>query len=174
MRPIRTVIATLLVVSLASLAYAWMRGRDTARTPGESMKSYEASSAAQQEQSTEKEQQKKQKEQSKQEQKQQKHPAGKSARIPDDQFRAHFGRPHTFAVRQVIPTTTVIPNQTRFVYLGYTFIFVDPWPADWLLADDCYIDYIDDEYFLFDAFHPGIRVALIRFRSSAAMATAIA
>jgi len=42
----------------------------------------------------------------------------------------------------------------------YTFIFLDPWPAEWLLTDDCYIDYIDGEYFLLDAFHPGIRLAL--------------
>jgi hypothetical protein len=110
---------------------------------------------------TEKEQQKKQKEKSKQEQKQQKQPSGKSARIPDNQLKAHFGRPHTFAAKQVITTTTIVPNQTQFVYVGYTFIFVDPWPTDWLLTDDCYIDYVDDEYFLLDVFHPGIRVALI-------------
>jgi hypothetical protein len=109
----------------------------------------------------EKEQQKKQKEQSKQEQKQQKQPAGKGARIPDDQFKAHFGRPHGFTANRVITTTAINPNQTRFVYFGYTFIFVDAWPAGWLLTDDCYIDYVDDEYFLFDALHPGIRVALI-------------
>jgi hypothetical protein len=60
----------------------------------------------------------------------------------------------------VISTTTVVPNQTQFVFAGYTFIFLDPWPADWLLSDECYIDYVDDEYFLFDAFYPGIRVAL--------------
>jgi YD repeat-containing protein len=25
---------------------------------------------------------------------------------------------------------TIVPNQTQFVYAGYTFIFLDPWPAD--------------------------------------------
>lgn len=88
-------------------------------------------------------------------------PAGKSARIPDDQFKAHFGRPHTFAVKRVITTTTVVPNKTQFVYSGYTFIFLDPWPPEWLLTDDCFIDYVDDDYFLFDVLHPGIRVALL-------------
>lgn len=87
-------------------------------------------------------------------------PAGRSAHIPDPQFKAHFGRPHTFAVKRVITTTTIVPNQTQFVYAGYTFIFLDPWPVDWLVTDECYIDYVDDEYFLFDVFHPGVRVAL--------------
>jgi outer membrane biosynthesis protein TonB len=87
-------------------------------------------------------------------------PAGKSAHIPDPQLKAHFGKPHTFAVNRVVTTTTIVPNQTQFVYAGYTFIFLDPWPSDWLFTDDCYIDYVDDEYFLFDVFHPGIRVAL--------------
>jgi hypothetical protein len=120
-------------------------------------------------------QKKEQPKQEKQEQKQQKQtreqrsaskqpeharPAGKSAHIPDDQFKAHFGRPHTFPVKRVITTTTVIPNQTQFFYSGYTFIFLDPWPTEWLPADDCFIDYIDGEYFLFDVLHPGIRVAL--------------
>jgi len=109
----------------------------------------------------EKDQQKIQKEQSKEQQKPQRQPAGKGARIPDDQFKAHFGQPHRFTANRVITTTAIVPNQTQFVYFGYTFIFVDPWPAGWLLTDDCFIDFIDDEYFLFDPLHPGIRVALI-------------
>jgi hypothetical protein len=87
-------------------------------------------------------------------------PAGKSAHIPDPQFRANFGRQHRFMVNRVITTTTIVPNQTQFVFAGYTFVFLDPWPADWLLTDECYIDYVEDEYFLFDPLHPGIRVAL--------------
>jgi hypothetical protein len=87
-------------------------------------------------------------------------PAGKSAHIPDPKFKASFGRPHSFRVNQVIQQTTVVPGQTQFIYSGYTFVILDPWPAEWLYTDDCYIDYVDDDYFLFDAFHPGIRVAL--------------
>lgn len=109
----------------------------------------------------EKEQQKNQKELSKQEQKQDKHSTAKGGRIPDDKFKAHLGQAHAFHAKQVITTTRIVPNQTRFVYVGYTFIFVDPWPEGWLLSDDCYIDYVDDEYFLFDAMHPGVRVALV-------------
>lgn len=87
-------------------------------------------------------------------------PAGKSAHIPDPEFKAHFGKQHTFVLNRVLPTTTIVPNQTQFVYMGYTFIFLEPWPADWLFTDDCYIDYVEDEYFLFDQFHPGVGVAL--------------
>jgi hypothetical protein len=87
-------------------------------------------------------------------------PAGKSAHIPDPKFKANFGHQHTFAVKQVIHETRVVPGQTQFVYGGYSFIIVDPWPSVWLYSDDCYIDYVDDDYFLFDVMHPGIRVAL--------------
>ncbi|HZZ38379.1 MAG TPA: hypothetical protein VFE06_04545 [Acidobacteriaceae bacterium] len=87
-------------------------------------------------------------------------PAGRNARIPDNDFKAHFGRPHAFAVRQVVTTTRVVPNQTQFAYGGYTFIFLDPWPDDWAPSDDCYIDYMDGEYFLIDVAHPGVRIAL--------------
>ena len=85
---------------------------------------------------------------------------GKGAHIPDAQFKASFGHQHTFTVNRVITQTTVVPRQTQFVSAGYTFVFLDPWPTAWLLTDDCYIDYVDDEYFLFDVLHPGIRVAL--------------
>jgi hypothetical protein len=87
-------------------------------------------------------------------------PAGKSAHIPDSQFKANFGHPHTFTVNRVITTTTIVPNQTQFVFVGYTFIFLDSWPADWLLTDECFIDEVGEEYFLFDVLHPGTRVAL--------------
>ena len=87
-------------------------------------------------------------------------PAGKSAHIPDPQFKANFGKQHAFTVNRVITTTTIVPNQTQFVVSGFTFIFLDPWPADWLFTDECYIDFVEDEYFLFDVFHPGVRVAL--------------
>jgi hypothetical protein len=87
-------------------------------------------------------------------------PSGKSAHIPDAKFKASFGRQHTFKASQVLNTTTVVAGQTQFVYVGYTFVILDPWPAEWLFTDDLYIDYMDDDYFLFDPFHPGIRVAL--------------
>ncbi len=83
-------------------------------------------------------------------------PAGKGGHIPDDKFRAHFGQAHHFRARGVI-----VAGQPRFRYGGYTFEFVDAWPAGWGYTDDCYIDYIDGEYFLFDVLHPGVRIALV-------------
>jgi hypothetical protein len=79
-----------------------------------------------------------------------------SGRIPDDKFRAHFGRQHTL----VINRPTVVEGQPRFQYSGYWFTIVDPWPVGWAYTDQCYIDYIDGEYFLFDLLHPGVRIAL--------------
>lgn len=77
-------------------------------------------------------------------------------RIPDDKFRAHFGRQHML----VINRTTIVNGQPRFQYSGYWFTIVDPWPVGWAYSDQCYIDYIDGEYFLFDLLHPGVQVAI--------------
>ncbi|HSZ61214.1 MAG TPA: hypothetical protein VK828_05430 [Terriglobales bacterium] len=77
--------------------------------------------------------------------------------IPDDKFHGSFGREHHFAIHQV----TTIQGQPGFAYGGYSFILADGWPAGWAYTDDCYVDYIDGEYFLFDLLHPGVRVALI-------------
>jgi hypothetical protein len=105
-----------------------------------------------------KNEQKQEEKQSRDEMKPQEHaqPAGKSARIPDEKFRAQFGRSHTFRAQR----PEVVNGQPRFQYGGYSFILIDVWPPDWAYTDDCYIDYIDGEYFLFDLRHPGVRIAL--------------
>jgi hypothetical protein len=77
-------------------------------------------------------------------------------RIPDEHFRAHFGHDHHFAVRHV----TVVNGERRFAYGGYNFGFAEPWPAGWAYSDDCYIDFVDGGYYLFNLRHPGIRIAL--------------
>jgi hypothetical protein len=82
-------------------------------------------------------------------------PAGQSGHIPDDKFRAHFGRSHTFTAR-----TVMVQGQPQFQYGGYSFQLVDAWPVGWAYTDQCYIDYIDGEYFLFDLLHPGVQVAV--------------
>ena len=51
-------------------------------------------------------------------------------------------------------------SQPIVVYGGYQFQLVDAWPADWSYDDDCYIDYVDDGYYLFDVMHPGMRIAV--------------
>jgi len=87
--------------------------------------------------------------------------SGKGGHIPDAKFKADFGRQHTFAMNRVITTTRIVPQQTQFVYSGFSFVFLDPWPTYWAFTDDCYIEYVDDQYFLFDELHPGIQVALL-------------
>jgi hypothetical protein len=84
------------------------------------------------------------------------HADNQRGRIPDDKFRAHFGRQHAL----VINKTTVVNGQPRFQYSGYWFTIVDPWPAGWAYTDQCYIDYIDGQYFLFDLLHPGVQIAI--------------
>ncbi len=82
--------------------------------------------------------------------------AGQGQKIPDDKFRSHFGRQHTFKVQ-----TRVVEGQPRFQYGGYWFALANPWPGDWAYTDDCYIDYIDGEYVLIDLLHPGIEIPVI-------------
>ncbi|HZC24171.1 MAG TPA: hypothetical protein VE866_12585 [Candidatus Binatia bacterium] len=84
-------------------------------------------------------------------------PAGKGGHIPDDRFRANFGRGHAFKVQRPV----AVEGGQGFVYGGYSFVLVDAWPDDWAYTDDCYVDYIDGDYFLFDLFHPGVRIALM-------------
>jgi hypothetical protein len=83
-------------------------------------------------------------------------PATKSAHIPDEKFHAQFGRGHTLRVQR--PVT--VEGGPGFFYGGYSFLLVDAWPGDWAYTDDCYVDYIDGEYFLFDMRHPGVRIAV--------------
>lgn len=83
--------------------------------------------------------------------------SGKSGgHIPDDKFRQHFGRSHTVVINQ----PTIVEGQPRFQYGGYWFIISQPWPAGWAYSDQCYIDYVDGEYVLFDLMHPGVSIVL--------------
>lgn len=84
--------------------------------------------------------------------------AQRGQHIPDDKFRSHFGREHHFHVDRA---RIVNESQPVVVYGGYSFELVDTWPAEWSYDDDCYIDYVDDGYYLFDVLHPGIRIAVI-------------
>lgn len=81
---------------------------------------------------------------------------GDRGRIPEDRFRAQFGREHHFAMHR----PEVVDGRPRFQYGGYTFVLVDSWPPEWAYSDDCYIDDIDGEYFLFNSRHPEERLAL--------------
>ena len=83
-------------------------------------------------------------------------------RIPEERFRASFGPEHRFHVHPQSGGDRVAGGQgQRFQYAGYWIEFVEPWPSAWSYDDDCYIDYIDDDYYLFDEMHPGYRVLII-------------
>jgi hypothetical protein len=189
MRVIRNLTGTLLITGIASMAYAWspltaaetMNSHETASAaqqeqttpprqddskPPKDTKDAKPPKAGQQPmnpkqpEKTEKNQPKVANERPGQAQKGQGQAAGAHGRISDNDYKAHFGRPHSFTVRQVVTTTRIVPNQTQFVYGGYTFIFLAPWPSEWVLTDDCYIDYVDGEYVLIDVAHPGMQITL--------------
>jgi hypothetical protein len=52
-------------------------------------------------------------------------------------------------------------QQPIVVYGGYEFELVNAWPSDWSFDDDCYVDYDDGQYWLYDFNRPGMRVAVI-------------
>ncbi len=78
-------------------------------------------------------------------------------RIPEDRFHANFGREHVFVINRPV----IVEGQPRFQYGGYWFGFRQPWPVGWLYTDNVYVDYVDGGYFLYNPFHPGIRVVII-------------
>ena len=79
--------------------------------------------------------------------------SGGHGRIPDDRFRASFGREHHFRVGHV--------DNRRFQYGGYSFVYNEAWPREWSYDDDFYIDYIDGQYYLIDLTHPGVQLLLV-------------
>jgi hypothetical protein len=79
-------------------------------------------------------------------------------RIPEQDFHAHFGREHRFAPGRV----QVYGGRPQFNYSGYVFEILEPWPGDWAYDDDdYYVEYVDDEYWLYSFRHPGVRLELI-------------
>ncbi len=83
-------------------------------------------------------------------------------RIPDDRYRAHFGRDHWFRIYSY--PVVVIGGYPRFQYGGFWFSIVDPWPEywsdDWYDNDDVYVDYSGDGYYLYNRRYPGDRIAV--------------
>jgi len=85
------------------------------------------------------------------------HEVREEHRIPDAEFRAHFGHEHVFHIGHPV----IVEGRPRFHYGNYWFVFVDPWPVGWNYdRDDVYVDYVDGGYFLFSPVHPGVRVAV--------------
>jgi len=84
--------------------------------------------------------------------KQAQHASG--GRIPDDRFKANFGRQHTFRVSQADY------GNHRFQYGGYSFGFVDAWPSNWLYTQNVYVVEINGVYYLCNPTYPGVNIAL--------------
>jgi hypothetical protein len=80
------------------------------------------------------------------------HAAG--GRIPDDRYKANFGREHTFRVSEGDY------RNHRFQYGGYSFGFVDAWPSNWLYTQDLFVVDIGGIYYLCNPAFPGVNVAL--------------
>jgi hypothetical protein len=113
--------------------------------------------AQQEEKHAQQEEKQAQHEKSGQHEQQAQHADSNHGRIPDDRFRANFGREHVFVINRPV----IIEGQPRFQYGGYWFGFSQPWPVGWLYTDNVYVDYVDGGYFLYNPFHPGIRVVII-------------
>ena len=75
-------------------------------------------------------------------------------RIPDDRFKANFGREHSFRVSQGDY------NNHRFEYGGYSFGFVGAWPSNWLYTQDVFVVDIGGVYYLCNPMYPGVNIAL--------------
>jgi len=76
-------------------------------------------------------------------------------RIPDDRFKANFGRQHTFRVSQADYS-----RDRRFQYGGYWFGFVDPWPSNWLYTQDVFVVEINGVYYLCNPMYPAVNITL--------------
>jgi DNA mismatch repair ATPase MutL len=76
-------------------------------------------------------------------------------RIPEDRFRASFGREHAFHVSQADYS-----RDRRFQYGGYSFVFIDEWPSNWLYTQDVFVVEIDGVYYLCNAMYPGVNITL--------------
>jgi hypothetical protein len=136
--------------------------KQTARQQGEQPKQSEQLNRQDQQKQLTKQQQDEQKQQQHQQQqvaKQQRtderdqHSDHSHGRIPDDRFRASFGREHHFRVGHF--------DNRRFQYGGYWFSFNEGWPVGWAYTDDFYIDFIDGQYYLIDLTHPGVQLLLV-------------
>lgn len=83
-------------------------------------------------------------------------------RVPDDRFRLYFGAGHFFHIGSL--PLLFVGGYPRFQYDGYWVTLMDPWPETWpplwYEADDMYIDWGGDGYYLYDNNYPGIGIAV--------------
>ena len=80
-------------------------------------------------------------------------------RIANVSYRAHFGHDHWFHMGR----PEMIGGYNRFHYGGYWFGFNEEWPVGWDYNDDCYVEYIDGGYYMYNLRHPGFHLTLRLF-----------
>jgi hypothetical protein len=80
-------------------------------------------------------------------------------RIPDNHFRAYFGRGHAFRMG----SPRLINGYYRFRHGGYLFGYNEPWPSGWNYNDNVYVDYVGGSYYMYNPRHPGIHMTLNLF-----------
>ena len=137
------------------------RAKQEVRTAPQQEKSakQEEKNARQQDKNTKQEeksaQQQQRTQQAKPEQQAQRASGNGGGRIPDDRFKASFGREHRFRVSQADYS-----RDHRFQYGGYWFGFVDPWPSNWLYTQDVFVVEINGVYYLCNPMYPGVNIAL--------------
>jgi len=78
-----------------------------------------------------------------------------AAHIPNVQFRARFGREHTFHLDE-----SAYGQDRRFEVGGYAFAFVDEWPTNWQATEDLFVIQADGGYFLCNRTYPGVNIPL--------------
>jgi hypothetical protein len=82
--------------------------------------------------------------------------------IPEYQFGRYFGPRHFFRIHDL--RVISFNGSPRFLYGGYWFSLIDPWPEywaeDWYETDDMYIAYGGDGYYLFNRRYPGVGIAV--------------
>ena len=125
--------------------------KDKAAKPEEKRTQQEEKPAKQEEKNAQQDKNAKHEEKNEQEQ----HARGNGGgRIPEDRFRANFGRDHSFRVSEGDY------RNHRFQYGGYWFGFVDPWPSNWLYTQNVYVVDIGGVYYLCNPVYPGVSLAI--------------
>ena len=83
-------------------------------------------------------------------------------RIPEDRYRGNFGPDHSFRIYR--NPVVVAGGYPGFLYGGFYFSVVDPWPqywsTNWYENDDVYVDYSGDGYYLYNRRYPQDRISI--------------
>jgi hypothetical protein len=77
-------------------------------------------------------------------------------RISDVSYRSHFGHEHRFHMGR----PEMIGGYNRFRYGGYSFGYNQEWPVGWDYNDDCYVEYVGGDYYMYNLRHPGTHITL--------------